>query len=99
MPEVREDPLRFKDTKRYGDRLKAARAATDESDALLNAKGKIGGNKVVVGVQDFAFMGGSMGIAVGASSSPECERRSPANAPTSCSPRPAERGCRKAFCR
>jgi acetyl-CoA carboxylase carboxyl transferase subunit beta len=67
MPEVREDPLRFKDTKRYTDRLKAARSATDERDALLNAKGKIGGNKVVVGVQDFAFMGGSMGIAVGAS--------------------------------
>ena len=67
MPDVREDPLRFKDTKRYGDRLKAARSATDEKDALLNAKGKIGRNKVVVGVQDFAFMGGSMGIAVGAS--------------------------------
>ena len=67
MPDVREDPLRFKDTKRYGDRLKAARAATSEKDALLNARGKIGGNKVVVGVQDFAFMGGSMGIAVGAS--------------------------------
>jgi acetyl-CoA carboxylase carboxyl transferase subunit beta len=65
-PEVREDPLRFKDTKRYTDRLKAARSATDERDALLNAKGKIGGKKAVVGVQDFAFMGGSMGIAVGA---------------------------------
>jgi len=64
--EVREDPLRFKDTKRYTDRLKAARAATDERDALLNAKGKMGRRKVVIGVQDFAFMGGSMGIAVGA---------------------------------
>jgi acetyl-CoA carboxylase carboxyl transferase subunit beta len=67
MPDVREDPLRFKDSKRYSDRLKTARAATGEKDALLNARGKIGGNKVVVGVQDFAFMGGSMGIAVGAS--------------------------------
>jgi acetyl-CoA carboxylase carboxyl transferase subunit beta len=65
-PEVREDPLRFKDTKRYADRLKAARTATDERDALLNARGKIDGHKVIVGVQDFAFMGGSMGIAVGA---------------------------------
>jgi len=65
-PEVREDPLRFKDSKRYTDRLKAARAATDERDALLNAKGKMGRRKVVIGVQDFAFMGGSMGIAVGA---------------------------------
>ena len=65
-PEVREDPLRFKDSKRYTDRLKAARSATNERDALLNARGRIDGHKAVVGVQDFAFMGGSMGIAVGA---------------------------------
>ena len=66
-PEVREDPLRFRDTKRYTDRLKAARAANGERDALVNARGKLGGRKVIIGVQDFAFMGGSMGIAVGAS--------------------------------
>jgi acetyl-CoA carboxylase carboxyl transferase subunit beta len=65
-PEVREDPLKFKDTKRYPDRLKAARAATSERDALVTARGTIGGQGVIVGVQDFAFMGGSMGIAVGA---------------------------------
>ena len=65
-PDVREDPLKFRDTKRYSERLKAARAATDEKDALLNAEGLIGRRKVVVGVQDFAFMGGSMGIGVGA---------------------------------
>jgi acetyl-CoA carboxylase carboxyl transferase subunit beta len=65
--EVREDPLRFKDSKRYTDRLKAARSATNERDALLNARGEIGGSKVILGVQDFAFMGGSMGIGVGAS--------------------------------
>jgi acetyl-CoA carboxylase carboxyl transferase subunit beta len=65
-PEVREDPLRFRDSKRYTDRLREARAKTEQSDALLNARGKVDGNKVVVGVQDFAFMGGSMGIAVGA---------------------------------
>ena len=65
-PDVREDPLRFRDAKRYTDRLKAARSATNEKDALLNARGKIGRKKVVVGVQDFAFMGGSMGVAVGA---------------------------------
>jgi acetyl-CoA carboxylase carboxyl transferase subunit beta len=65
-PEVREDPLRFKDTKRYTDRLKAARTATEERDALLNARGRIDGHLAIVGVQDFAFMGGSMGIAVGA---------------------------------
>ena len=65
-PEVREDPLRFKDSKRYTERLKAARAATEERDALRNARGTVDGNRAVVGVQDFAFMGGSMGIAVGA---------------------------------
>jgi acetyl-CoA carboxylase carboxyl transferase subunit beta len=65
-PEVREDPLRFRDTKRYTDRLKTARSATSERDALINARGKIARKKAIVGVQDFAFMGGSMGIAVGA---------------------------------
>jgi len=65
-PEVKEDPLRFKDSKRYTERLKTARAATGERDALLNARGKIDGHPAIVGVQDFAFMGGSMGIAVGA---------------------------------
>jgi acetyl-CoA carboxylase carboxyl transferase subunit beta len=65
-PEVREDPLKFKDTKRYPDRLKAARAATSERDALITARGVICGYEAIVGVQDFAFMGGSMGIAVGA---------------------------------
>ena len=66
LPDAREDPLRFKDSKRYADRIKAARAATDQRDALTNAKGKIGGRTAIVGVQDFAFMAGSMGIAVGA---------------------------------
>ncbi len=65
-PQVKEDPLKFRDSKRYSDRIKAARAATGEPDALINARGTIGGNKVVMGVQDFAFMGGSMGMAVGA---------------------------------
>ena len=66
-PEVREDPLRFRDTKRYTDRLKAARSANGERDALVNARGKLNGQRAIIGVQDFAFMGGSMGIAVGAS--------------------------------
>ena len=66
MPQVREDPLKFRDQKRYVDRLKAARTATGEQDALVNAKGTIEGKQAVVGVQDFAFMGGSMGLAVGA---------------------------------
>ena len=65
-PEVREDPLKFRDSKRYADRLKAARASTGERDALLNARGKIEGQAAIVGVQDFAFITGSMGVAVGA---------------------------------
>jgi len=65
-PEVREDPLKFRDTKRYTDRIKAARASTGDRDALINAVGKIEGHAAVVGVQNFAYMGGSMGVAVGA---------------------------------
>ncbi|HEX5183489.1 MAG TPA: acetyl-CoA carboxylase, carboxyltransferase subunit beta [Allosphingosinicella sp.] len=65
-PQVREDPLRFRDSKRYTDRLKAARTATGESDALINARGTIEGHGAVVGVQDSTFMLGSMGTAVGA---------------------------------
>ena len=64
-PKVVEDPLRFRDSKRYTDRLKQARTDTQEQDALVNARGKIAGRTAVVGVQDFAFMGGSMGLAVG----------------------------------
>ncbi|WP_136161619.1 acetyl-CoA carboxylase, carboxyltransferase subunit beta [Sphingomonas flavalba] len=65
-PKVVEDPLKFRDSKRYADRLKQARADTQEPDALLNARGTIGGERAVVGVQDFGFMGGSMGLGVGA---------------------------------
>ena len=66
QPKVREDPLKFRDTKKYPDRLKAARAANPHEDALVSAVGSIEGQPVVLGVQDFGFMGGSMGMAVGA---------------------------------
>ncbi|MBP6379331.1 MAG: acetyl-CoA carboxylase carboxyltransferase subunit beta [Sphingorhabdus sp.] len=65
MPRVVEDPLKFKDSKKYPDRIKAARAATGEQDAMVSARGKIDGHAAVISVQDFAFMGGSMGMAVG----------------------------------
>ena len=65
LPKVPDDPLRFRDTKRYADRIKAARAATAAGDALITARGAIDGRRAVIGVQDFAFMGGSMGLAVG----------------------------------
>lgn len=62
---VQEDPLKFKDQKKYADRLKDARTKTGEQDALINVKGTIELMPCVVGVQDFSFMGGSMGLAVG----------------------------------
>jgi len=62
---VQEDPLKFKDQKKYIDRLKDARTKTGEQDALINVKGTIKAIPCVVGVQDFSFMGGSMGLAVG----------------------------------
>jgi acetyl-CoA carboxylase carboxyl transferase subunit beta len=65
-PKTTDDPLKFRDSKRYPDRLRAARLATSETDALITASGTIDGHPAVVGVQDFAFMGGSMGVAVGA---------------------------------
>jgi acetyl-CoA carboxylase carboxyl transferase subunit beta len=80
-PEVREDPLRFRDTKRYTDRIKAARTATEQKDAFLNARGTIEGHTAIVGVQDFAFMGGSMGVAVGSAFVAGVQAASNARAP------------------
>lgn len=65
IPPVQLDPLKFKDTKKYPDRLKAARATTGEDDAIQIAEGKLDGRHVVIASFDFQFMGGSMGMAVG----------------------------------
>ena len=65
QPEVAEDPLKFRDTKKYTDRLKQARAKNPHKDAFSVGSGAIEGRPAVVGVQDFGFMGGSMGMAVG----------------------------------
>ncbi|MBV7260170.1 acetyl-CoA carboxylase, carboxyltransferase subunit beta [Erythrobacter crassostreae] len=65
QPQVTEDPLKFKDSKKYTDRLKDARAKNPHDDAYSVGSGTIDGRPAVVGVQDFAFMGGSMGMAVG----------------------------------
>jgi acetyl-CoA carboxylase carboxyl transferase subunit beta len=59
------DPLKFRDQKKYADRLKEAQAKTGRDDAIAVAHGRIGGAPAVVAVLDFAFMGGSMGSAVG----------------------------------
>jgi acetyl-CoA carboxylase carboxyl transferase subunit beta len=64
-PTSPDDPLKFPDEKPYGERLKAARKATGEQDSMAIAVGEIQGQPVVVIVQDFAFMGGSLGVGAG----------------------------------
>jgi acetyl-CoA carboxylase carboxyl transferase subunit beta len=65
LPEVAIDPLKFRDERRYQDRLKDARAKTGLKDAIKLGFGKLEGLPVVIGVQDFDFMGGSLGMAAG----------------------------------
>ena len=65
VPEPIADPLHFRDQKKYPDRMKAAQKATGERDAMLVAEGEIYRTPVVAVGQDFAFMGGSMGMYVG----------------------------------
>lgn len=65
LPKLKEDPLNFKDSKKYTDRLKSYRKSTGEEDAVKVAQGEIGGITCVVAAMDFSFMGGSMGMAVG----------------------------------
>ena len=65
LPKPAPDPLKFRDRKRYTDRLKEAQNATGEPDAIIVAHGNIGGMPAVCAVFDFSFMGGSMGNAVG----------------------------------
>jgi acetyl-CoA carboxylase carboxyl transferase subunit beta len=65
LPKAPADPLRFRDSQRYPDRLKAARDATHLDDAIVVAHGQLGGHKAVVAVMAFEFMAGSMGAAVG----------------------------------
>jgi len=84
IPEVARDPLRFKDDKRYTDRLKDARAKTGRDDAMGIAVGKIGGVKTTLLVQDFAFMGGSMGMAVGEAFLKACEEAIERKTPLVC---------------
>ena len=65
VPNVPQDPLKFRDKKKYVDRLKDAQSKTGEKDAIIVAFGHIGGNPTVIAAFNFAFMGGSMGAAVG----------------------------------
>ncbi|MGB6760213.1 MAG: acetyl-CoA carboxylase, carboxyltransferase subunit beta, partial [Xanthobacteraceae bacterium] len=65
VPEVPVDPLKFRDERRYVDRLKDARTKTGLNDAVKLGYGKLDGLAIVIGVQDFDFMGGSLGMAAG----------------------------------
>ena len=65
VPEVPVDPLKFRDERRYADRLKDARAKTGLNDAIKLGFGRLERMPVVIGVQEFDFMGGSLGMAAG----------------------------------
>jgi acetyl-CoA carboxylase carboxyl transferase subunit beta len=65
VPAVPADPLKFRDERRYGERLRDARAKTGLNDAIKLGLGKLEGCPVVIAVQDFEFMGGSLGMAAG----------------------------------
>ena len=65
LPKVAADPLKFRDDKKYVDRLKSARAKVGRDDCMAAAYGRVGGAHAVVLVQDFEFMGGSLGMAAG----------------------------------
>jgi acetyl-CoA carboxylase carboxyl transferase subunit beta len=65
LPKATVDPLKFRDTKRYTDRLKEAQTKSGRSDAIVVAHGKVGGRDTVIAAFDFSFMAGSMGMAVG----------------------------------
>ena len=65
FPDVVADPLKFRDERRYSDRLKEARQKTGRNDAIMAATGTLDHMPVVIAVQDFAFMGGSLGMAAG----------------------------------
>ena len=59
------DPLKFKDTKKYSDRISQAKKTTNEQDAFIAISGEVEGNRLVACSFDFNFLGGSMGSAVG----------------------------------
>ncbi|MFC7477195.1 acetyl-CoA carboxylase, carboxyltransferase subunit beta [Dankookia sp. GCM10030260] len=65
LPKAPADPLRFRDQRRYGERLREAQAKAGQEDAVVVAHGAIEGNRVVAAVFEFSFMGGSMGAGVG----------------------------------
>ncbi|MEG8099106.1 acetyl-CoA carboxylase, carboxyltransferase subunit beta [Candidatus Liberibacter brunswickensis] len=74
QPEVCQDPLKFRDSKKYIDRLKENRSKTGLSDSIISAVGNVIGLKLVAVVHEFSFIGGSLGIAAGEAIVKSCER-------------------------
>ncbi|MBN9673139.1 acetyl-CoA carboxylase, carboxyltransferase subunit beta [Roseibium aggregatum] len=64
-PDVHADPHKFRDSKRYSERLKEARAKSGENEAVLVGQGKVNGMAMTVAVQNFDFIAGSLGMAAG----------------------------------
>ena len=81
LPPVQADPLKFRDTKRYTDRLKEARGKTGREDTVLAVEGKLEGLDVVLCAHEFSFMGGSMGMAAGDAFLAACDRAIELKAP------------------
>jgi acetyl-CoA carboxylase carboxyl transferase subunit beta len=81
VAEVPQDPLKFRDIKRYADRLKEHRAKTGSLDAIVLAQGRLEDQEIVVAVHDFGFQGGTLGMAAGEAivegMSVAAERRAP----------------------
>jgi len=90
-----QDPLKFRDTKRYRDRLKQYEETVGTSDAIVIGSGTMGGIPVIIGAMEFFFLGGSMGSVVGEKVSPSCRwRRSRGRSPGSRPPgSPTSRSC------
>ncbi|CAN7413954.1 acetyl-CoA carboxylase carboxyltransferase subunit beta [Agrobacterium tumefaciens] len=65
QPKVAQDPLKFRDSKKYTDRLRDSRTKTEQEDTILAGVGLLKGLKIVAVVHEFQFMGGSLGIAAG----------------------------------
>src|SRR5262245_66696852 len=65
VPDVAHDPLKFRDGRKYSERLKAAKSGSELEDAVLVGEGLLEGLAVVAAVQDFRFMAGSLGLAAG----------------------------------
>ncbi|CDZ51009.1 MULTISPECIES: acetyl-CoA carboxylase, carboxyltransferase subunit beta [Neorhizobium] len=74
QPKVAQDPLKFRDSKRYADRLKDSRIKTEQEDTILAGLGEVQGLKLVAVVHEFNFIGGSLGMAAGEAIVRACER-------------------------